>query len=159
MDNFLLFPPIFWKVVRWGGLFACLCNSSWMPFDRGPLKGCYSVTSTERTFSMRSETWWRRNIKTSFPNGCSGIFLVELIGGWSKKQDKTSKQTSDHQTNRSKAYMIYHEASVTSYVYEIRRRLEGLSTDVNECWPYKTTAPAIWSWSSVTCMTIPVNIC
>ena len=26
-------------------LFACLCNSSWMPFQ-----GCYSVTSTERTF-------------------------------------------------------------------------------------------------------------
>ena len=42
MDKFLLFPPIFWKVVRRGGggrfiwvLFACLCNSSWMPFDPG----------------------------------------------------------------------------------------------------------------------------
>ena len=45
--------------------------------------------------------WSRRNIKTSSPNRCSGIFLVESIEGWSKKQDKTSKQTSDHQTNQS----------------------------------------------------------
>ena len=45
--------------------------------------------------------WSRRNIKTSSPNRCSGIFLVESIEGWLKKQDKTSKQTSDHQTNQS----------------------------------------------------------
>ena len=82
-------------------LFACSCNSSWMPFVPGPFKGCYSVTSAERTFLMRQEAWSRRNIKTSFPNRCSGIFLVESIEGWSKKQDKTSKQTSDHQTNQS----------------------------------------------------------
>ena len=43
----------------------------------------------------------RQNIKTSFPNRCSGIFLVESIEGLSKKQDKISKQTSDHQTNQS----------------------------------------------------------
>ena len=30
-------------------LFACSCNSSWMPFDPGPFKVCYSVTSAERT--------------------------------------------------------------------------------------------------------------
>ena len=82
-------------------LFACLCNSSWMPFHPGPFKGCYSVTSTEGTFSIRQEAWSRRNIKTLFPNGCRIIFLVESIEGWSKKQDKTSKQTSDHQTNQS----------------------------------------------------------
>ena len=40
-------------------------------------------------------------MKTPFPNRCSGIFLVESIEGWSKKQDKTSKQTSDDQTNQS----------------------------------------------------------
>ena len=45
------------------------------------------------------EAWSRRNIKTSFPN--SGIFLFESMEGWWKKQDKTSKQTSDHQTNQS----------------------------------------------------------
>ena len=67
----------------------------------GPFKGCYSVTSAERTFLMWEEAWSRRNIKTSFPNRCSGIFLFESIEGWSKKQDKTSKQTSDHQTNQS----------------------------------------------------------
>ena len=82
-------------------LFACSCNSSWMPFDPGPFKGCYSVTSAERTFLMRQEARSRRNIKTSFPNRCSGIFLVESIEGWSRKQDKTSKQTSGHQTNQS----------------------------------------------------------
>ena len=47
---------------------------------------------------MRQGAWSRQNIKTSFPNRCSGIFLVESIEGWSKKQDKTSKQTSDHKT-------------------------------------------------------------
>ena len=36
--------------------------------------------------------------KTSFPNRCSGIFLDESVEGRSKKQDKTSKQTSDHKT-------------------------------------------------------------
>ena len=40
-------------------------------------------------------------MKTPFPNRWSGIFLVESIEGWSKKQDKTSKQTSDHKTNQS----------------------------------------------------------
>ena len=68
-------------------LFFCSSNSSWMPFDPGPFKGCYSVTSTERTFLIR------RNIKTSFSNGCSGIFWDESIEGWWKKQDKTSKKT------------------------------------------------------------------
>ena len=57
--------------------FACLCNSSWMPFDQGPFKGCYSITSAKRTFLVRQEVWTKRNIKTSFPNRCSGIFLVE----------------------------------------------------------------------------------
>ena len=74
-------------------LFSYLCNSSWMPFQPGPFKGCYSVTSTEGSFSIRQEAWSRRNVKALFPNGCSIIFLVESIEGWSKKQDKTSKQT------------------------------------------------------------------
>ena len=74
-------------------LFAYLRNSSWMPFQPGPFKGCYSVTSTEGSFSIRQEAWSRRNIKALFPNGCSIIFLAESIEGWSKKQDKTSKQT------------------------------------------------------------------
>ena len=70
------------------------------------------------------------NIKTSFPNGFSGIFLVESIEGWLKTQDKTSKQTSDHQTNQRKSIHesqvnINHEASVTSYVYEIRQKIRG----------------------------------
>ena len=88
-------------------LFACLCNSSWMPFHPGPFKGCYS------------EAWSRRNIKTSFPNGCSSIFLVESIEGWSKKQDKTSKQTvrsSDKSewTIEAKAYITRRYGAYTS---------------------------------------------
>ena len=90
---------------------------------------------------MRQEAWSRRNINTSFPNRCSGIFLVESIEGWSKKQDKTSKQTSDHQTNR----VDDRSEAVTGVTGGTTRRAwrrhtftksEGLSTDVNECWPY-----------------------
>ena len=54
---FFIFPPIFEKVVKWGSgsfEFYLLVRviSSWMPFDPGPFKGCYSVTSAERTFLM-----------------------------------------------------------------------------------------------------------
>jgi len=50
--------------------------------------------------------------KTPFPNGCSSVFFVESIEGWSKKQDKTSKQTvrsSDKSewTIEAKAYMSH----------------------------------------------------
>ena len=46
--------------------------------DLGPFKGCYSVTSTERSFSP----WSKKRFETSkHPlNGGSGIFLFELIG-------------------------------------------------------------------------------
>ena len=46
--------------------------------DLGPLKGCYSVTSTERSLSPRS----KKRLETSkHPvNGGSDIFLFELIG-------------------------------------------------------------------------------
>ena len=49
-----------------------------MSGDLGPFKGCYSVTSTERSFSPRS----KKRLETSkHPlNGGSGIFLFELIG-------------------------------------------------------------------------------
>ena len=124
-------------------LFACSCNSSWMPFDPGTFKGCYAVTSAERTFLMRQEAWSRRNIKTPFPNRCSGIFLVESIVGWSKKQDKTSKQTSDHQTDQSgrskrSLHAVIGETTRRAWRHTFTksdRRWEGLSTDVNECWP------------------------
>ena len=82
-------------------LFAYLCNSSWMPFQPGPFKGCYSVTSTEGSSSIRQEAWSRRNIKALFPNGCNIIFLVESIAGWSKKARQDLDKPSDHQTNQS----------------------------------------------------------
>ena len=91
-------------------------------------KGCYSVTSAERTLLMRQEASSRRNIKTSFPNRCSDISFVDSIEGWSKKQDKTSKETSDHQTKSGRSKRSYishredHQASVTSCI--LRNRTE-----------------------------------
>ena len=54
------------------------CHLDTQPGDLGPLKGCYSVTSTERSFCPRS----KKRLETSkHPlNGGSGIFLSELIG-------------------------------------------------------------------------------
>ena len=54
------------------------CHLETQPGDLGPFKGCYSVTSTERSFSPRS----KKRLETSkHPlNGGSGIFLFELIG-------------------------------------------------------------------------------
>ena len=59
MDDslFSIVPPLFEKVVKWGsGSFEFYLPvrviSSWIPFDPGPFKGCYSVTSAERTFLM-----------------------------------------------------------------------------------------------------------
>ena len=54
------------------------CHLDTQPGDLGPFKGCYSVTSTERSFSPRS----KKRLETSkHPlNGGSGIFLFELIG-------------------------------------------------------------------------------
>ena len=98
------------------------CHLAWWS---GAIQGCYSVTSTERSFTPRS----KKRLETSkHPlNRDSHIFLFESIEGWTKKHDKTSKQTSDHQTNQytieAEAYIIYHEASVTSYVYEIRPKM------------------------------------
>ena len=54
------------------------CHLDTQPGDLGPFKGCYSVTSTERSFSPRS----KKRLETSkHPlNEGSGIFLFELIG-------------------------------------------------------------------------------
>ena len=54
------------------------CHLDTQPGDLGPFKGCYSLTSTERSFSQRNE----KRLETSkHPlNGGSGIFLFELIG-------------------------------------------------------------------------------
>ena len=54
------------------------CHRDTQPGDLRPFKGCYSVTSTERSFSPRS----KKRLETSkHPlNGESGIFLFELIG-------------------------------------------------------------------------------
>ena len=55
------------------------CHLDTQPGDLGPFKGCYLVTSTERSFSPRSI---KKMLETSkHPlNGASSIFLFELIG-------------------------------------------------------------------------------
>ena len=54
------------------------CHLDTQPGDLGPFKGCYLVTSTERSFSPRS----KKRLETSkHPlNEGSGIFLFEHIG-------------------------------------------------------------------------------
>ena len=72
------------------------CHLDTHPGDLGPLKGCYLVTSTKRSFSPRS----KKTLETSKHrlNGGSGI-LFELIGinrGMIvKKWYKTSHQKSN----------------------------------------------------------------
>ena len=82
------------------------CHLDTQPGDLGPFKGCYSVTSTERSFSPRS----KKRLETSkHPlNGGSGIFLFELIGINRGMIQKVGQN------------LLNFEASVTSYVYEIR---------------------------------------
>ena len=66
--------------------------------DLGPFKGCYWVTSTERSFTPRS----KKKLETSkHPLKRDSDIFFESIEGWSKKQGKTLKQTSDHQSNKS----------------------------------------------------------
>ena len=54
------------------------CHLDTQPGDLGPFKGCYSVTSTKRSFSPRN----KKRLETSkHPlNWGSGIFLFVLIG-------------------------------------------------------------------------------
>ena len=72
------------------------CHLDTQPGDLGPFKGCYSVTSTESSFSPRS----KKRLETSkHPlNGGNGIFCLnwlESIEEWSKKWDKISHQKSN----------------------------------------------------------------
>ena len=80
------------------------CHLDTQPGDLGPFKGCYSVTSTERSFSSRS----KKRLETSkHPlNGGSDIFLFELIGinrGIIQKvgQNLSPKSKDDRSTDES----------------------------------------------------------
>ena len=73
MAIFTLYMYSIWKVIMYN------CHLDTQPGDLlGPFKGCYSVTSTERSFSPRS----KKRLETSkHPlNRGSDIFLFELIG-------------------------------------------------------------------------------
>ena len=96
-----------------------------------------------------------QNIKTSFPNGCSGIYW-----GWSNRGKIEKARTRPRNiissdkpewTGRSKRgksihdVNIKHEVSMISYFTKSNRRWEGLSTDVNEWWlPWMKQG---YSWS------------
>ena len=142
MDDslFSIFPPIFEKVVKWGSgsfEFYLLVRviSSWMPFDPGPFKGCYSVTSAERTFLMN---WCAKRLDRG--ETLKHPFQTDAVASsWlnQSRDDRKSKTRprNKHQIirqirvdDRSEAYMSHrgnHEASVTSYVYEIRPKIRG----------------------------------
>ena len=120
------------------------CHLDTQPGDLGPFKGCYSVTSTERSFSPRS----KKRLETSkHPlNGGSGFFLFELIGinrGMIKKVGQNlSPKIKQVGYRRSKCrWITYFNVSKTlrrAWRHKFTksdRRWEGPSTDVNECWP------------------------
>ena len=88
----------------------------------------------------------RQNIKTSFLNGCSGIFFVESIEGWSKKQDKTLKQTSDHQTNLSGRSKQKHTWVTGKYIPQGEHEvicLQNPTEDKRAFWRMLTSADPI----------------
>ena len=99
------------------------CHLDTQPGDLGPFKGCYSVTSTERSFSPRS----KRRLETSkHPlNGGSGIFLFELIGINRGMVQKVGQNLSPKikQVGVQKNHILNFEASVTSCDYEIRPKI------------------------------------
>ena len=101
------------------------CHLETQPGDLGPFKGCFSVTSTERSFSPRS----KKRLETSkHPlNGGSGIFLFELIGINRGMIEKVGQNLSPKikQVGVQMNHIFNFEASVTSYVYEIRPKIRG----------------------------------
>ena len=101
------------------------CQLDTQPGHLGPFKGCYSVTFTERFFSQRS----KKTLETSkHPvNGGSGIFLFELIGINRGMIEKVGQNLSPKikQVGVQMNHIFNFEASVTSYVYEIRPKIRG----------------------------------
>ena len=123
------------------------CHLDTQPGDLGPFKGCYSVTSTERSFSPRS----KKRLETSkHPlNGGSGIFLFELIGinlginMIEKVRQTLSPKIKQVGYRRSKCRWITYLTWAWRHTFtKSDRRWEDLSTDVNECWLHR-----IWSTS------------
>ena len=139
MDNslFFIFPPILEKFVKWGSgsfefYFIFFKNAIWSGAIQGMLLS--NTRWKDLIDALRGLIEAKHFKKHPFQTNASGIVLVESIEGWSKKQDKTSKQTSDqktkiNQSGRSKRSLHEsqgeHEARVTSYVYEIRSKITG----------------------------------
>ena len=119
-----------------------------MPFDPGPFKGCYSVTSAERTFLMR---YWGLNDRGETlkhplqTDAAASSWLNQLRDDRKNKTRPRNKHQIIRQIrvdDRSKAYMSHtgkHAASVTSYVYEIRPKIRGPF----ECWPFLSLSRSV----------------
>ena len=125
------------------------CHLDTQPGDLGPFKGCYSVTSTERSFSPRS----KKRLETSkHPlNGGSGIFLFELIGinqGMIEKVGQNlSPEIKQVGYRRSKCRWITYKTLSRAWRHTFTKsdwRSEGLSMDVNECWPFQLSLTAVF---------------
>ena len=98
------------------------CHLDTQPGDLGPFKGCYSVTSTERSFSPRS----KKRLETSKQplNEGSGIFLFELIGINRGMIEKVGQNLSPkvkqvgYRRSNCRWIQIFHKLrGVTSYVF------------------------------------------
>ena len=117
---------------KYGDFFFYNCHQAWWSV-------CYSVTSTEMSFTPRS----KKRLETSKHslNADSDIFLFEWMEGWTKKQDQTSN-CDEHQIIRQisirskQKHTLYTTRRAWRHTFtKSDRRLKGLSTDVNECWP------------------------
>ena len=74
-------------------------------------------------------------------NRDSDIFFFESIEGWSKKQDKTLKQTSDHQSNESIRSKQNHTWYTTGRADVIR--LRNSTEDKRAFWRMLTSADRV----------------
>ena len=124
MDTFPLFPPIFWNVVRRGSdsfefyLLVCVIRLE-----------CHSIRGHSPCAKRldRGET-----LKHHFQTDAVASSWLNQSRDDRKSKTRPRNKPSDHQTNQSgrsrqneSRVNIYHEASVTSYVYEIRPKIRG----------------------------------
>ena len=117
-DDFTLYMYPIRKVIMYNS------HLDTQPGDLGPFKGCYSVPSTERSFSPRSkktkEAW---NIKTSFKRR-QWHLLVWIDWNQSRNDGKsgtnslTKSQTSADDRSADESHIFKNVTSVTSYVYQ-----------------------------------------
>ena len=95
-------------------------------------------------YPVEQEEAW--NFKTSFKRRKWHLVLINQGMIEKARQDlETNIRSSDKSVYKAEAYIIYHEASVTSYVYEIQPKIKQPLDDVNECWPLQKNTRPRWT--------------